>query len=120
MTTLLEKKELIQAIGAGQLTERRYANLETKASWKMNHGERISALANRSDAEVSWLLIGIGDDGALCSRDENWVKNQEEIVSQHLNEYLNPSICVKTPECFEINGSWIIVLEILQPGVVVD
>jgi len=120
MTIVLNKIAVIEALKLGKLTERHSANVETKASWSMDYGKKIAALANRVDIPIAWLVIGVEDSGALSKRDQNWVQNQEEVLSQHLNQFLNPSISVKTPECLEVNNSWIIIVEIHQPGVVVE
>ncbi len=117
MDVLDDINQVVARIEKG-LTESQCPNVELKSVWRLEHGERISALANKTAYKKTWLIVGINDDGTLCGRDAQWVKGQEEIISQQLNQFLNPSQAVEKIECHEVNNSWVIIIQIIQPGVV--
>ena len=60
----------------------------------------------------------VNDKGTLCGKDNKWAKQTEQIISQHLNAYLNPIQACYRCKCEEINHSHVIVLLIKPPGVV--
>jgi hypothetical protein len=104
---------------SGILREHLHENLELKASWREENGERVSALANRLEFETSWMVIGVTDSGALVGRDENWARNTEEVISQHLNQRLDPIQAHTSLSCVPVSGFWIVVLSVKNPGAVV-
>jgi predicted HTH transcriptional regulator len=104
---------------SGTLAEHLHENLELKASWREENGERLSALANRLEFETGWMVIGVTDGGALVGRDENWARNTEEVVSQHINQRLDPIQAHTSLSCLQLSGSWILVLSVKGPGAVV-
>ena len=112
--------ELLELFNSGKLIEYKSQNLELKRSWKQDNGKKISFLANKNLQIPSWLVIGINDDGTDAGFDESWVKPTEESISQHLNQYLDPSQSVRSILCIEAKASvWIIIIEIVNPGAVV-
>jgi ATP-dependent DNA helicase RecG len=106
-------------LSAGTLREHRHSNVELKESWRDDVGPRLSALANRIDARPGWVVIGVTDDGKIVGRDEKWAKATEEIVSQHLNRFLDPGQSCVSVTPFEISGAWCIGVGVRNPGAVV-
>jgi hypothetical protein len=58
-------EELLEAIEAEGLKEHSQANVELKKDWDQKYGRKISALANKIEFEITWLVIGMEDDGRL-------------------------------------------------------
>jgi len=113
------KEELLQILMEGKLKEYRFSNVELKEKWKQEDGKKISAFANKNLDGFCWLCIGINDDGIICENDEKWVKQTEETVSQHLNQFLDPQITCKKIYCDEINNRWFVLVQFENPGAVV-
>ncbi|HBG93236.1 MAG: hypothetical protein A2X54_04625 [Nitrospirae bacterium GWF2_44_13] len=111
--------ELLDEINAENLTEYKFPNIELKRNWDKKHGEKISALGNKTDVNVSWMVIGIEDNGKLANHDEQWAKHTEEVISQHMNSSLDPVQACLGIKPFIVNGSSIIVIKISNPGAVV-
>lgn len=103
----------------GILREHVHENLELKESWKEENGRRLSALANRLDFETGWMVVGATDNGTLVGRDENWARSTEQIISQQLNQRLDPIQAHTSLTCVEVSDSWIVVLCVKNPGAVV-
>jgi hypothetical protein len=108
-------EELLEAIQGQRLTERRAPNVELKKSWDQEDGKKISAFTNRFTSSPHWICVGIADDGLLCAQSESWAKKTEEIISQHINKYLDPQIACLGVSCHEcgslleqrrIQGRW--------------
>jgi predicted HTH transcriptional regulator len=112
-------EELLQAISDGTILEHLKNNVELKSSWKQEHGHKVSAFANKLDVQRAWLVLGVGDDGVLCGRDQNWAKQTEEIVSQQFNEKLDPFQSCRFIHTRDVNGSVILIVELQNPGDVV-
>jgi hypothetical protein len=115
----MELDELLTHMRAGALQEHRTQNLELKETWTRSHGEKLSALGNRTDAEPKWFCLGVRDDGSLCGHGEKWVRSTEQVLSQHLNAYLDPVQACKKLSCHQVESSWVIVIELMNPGAVV-
>lgn len=111
--------ELLKKIELGLLKEHTFTNVELKRSWEQRHGEKISALANKVENEVSWMVIGVENNGQLAGYNESLIIKEEEKVSQHVNNYLDPIQACIALKSFDLNGSWIIVIKIANPGAVV-
>lgn len=112
------REELFENLKNGTLVEHRHENIELKSDWAQDHGKKICMLANKSFHE-SWLVIGISDAGELLKKDENWARTTERTISQHINQYLDPVQTVSNPVvCREINGSWLIIISVMNPGAV--
>ena len=111
--------DVLAKVAAGSLVEHKHGNVEAKRSWDEKYGQKISALANRRDQEVAWLVIGVNDDGTLAGHSEAWAKKWEETMSQHLNSRLEPVQTVRSLGAHQVSEAWIIVLEIRNPGAVV-
>ncbi len=116
---LQTKDEIITHINAGTLLEYRQPNLELKQNWHQSDGKKLSAFANRILDNSIWLCVGITDSGKLFGHDENWAKQAEETISNHMNQYLNPQATCIGVTCHEINGQWFIIIECRNPGAVV-
>jgi hypothetical protein len=109
---------LLDCIENGLLKEHTYPNVELKKDWAQKYGHKISALANKTEYERTWLVIGVNDDGTLANKDEKWAAETERIVSQQINSYLDPFQASLGINCYEIKHNWIIVIKIGNPGTV--
>src|SRR3990167_8863335 len=98
---LTNLQNLIEEIRLGKALEHRHPNLELKEDWVQKHGEKLSALGNKTEQPVSWLVVGMTNEGKLVGRDENWAKQREEVISQQINENLDPIQACKGVECRE-------------------
>jgi predicted HTH transcriptional regulator len=115
----MQLEELLELLRAGALREHRQSNLELKESWTRDHGRKLSALANRLEDQPAWVFVGVTDDGRLVGRDEKWARTTEQIMSQQLNQYLDPSQACTRIGCHDLDGRWVIVLALENPGAVV-
>jgi hypothetical protein len=111
--------DLLNQAGNGNLKEHAFPNVELKRSWDQRHGEKISGLGNRVENKVSWMAIGIEDDGRFAGHDEQRIIKEEEKVSQHINNCLDPVQACFAVKTFEVSGNWILVIKIVNPGAVV-
>lgn len=111
--------ELLHQAGAGTLLEHRFPNVQLKAQWKQDNGHQLCGKANDLKAPSAWMVIGLHDDGSCCRKDETWVKSQEEVVSGHLNQYLDPPQACTYIKCHQIRLGWILVIGVSNPGTVV-
>ncbi|MSM40135.1 MAG: hypothetical protein GJT30_11000 [Geobacter sp.] len=111
--------DVIELITRGKIQEHLNRNVELKSSWKEEHGHKISSLGNKLDIECAWLILGIDDKGNLLAKDDSWAKSTEETVSQHINNKLDPIQACKGIQACEINGAFILILELRNPGDVV-
>jgi len=116
---IINLEELIKSLSQNTLLEHISQNVELKQNWKQEHGKKISALANKMELDICWLCIGITDVGKLSDNNEKWVKDTEIMLSQHLNQYLDPHQACKQVKSIEFNNRWFIVVEIKNPGAVV-
>jgi len=115
----MQLEELLELLRAEALREHRQSNLELKESWTRDHGRKLSALANRLEEQPAWVCVGVTDDGGLVGRDETWARATEQIMSQQLNQYLDPSQACTQIGCHDLDGRWVIVLALQNPGAVV-
>jgi len=99
--------------------EHRHENIELKESWDKKYGKDISALGNKLDKKCCWLIIGVRDNGELLGLAEQKARQIEQILSQQINEYLDPVQACKQISCCEVDGNWIVVSRIENPGDVV-
>jgi predicted HTH transcriptional regulator len=113
---LKDSRRSVQAIEIGRSKEHLHLNLELKETWKQEHGYDVSALANKIDQPTSFLVVGITDDGNPMGRDENWAKKTEEVISQHVNQYLDPRQTCKAISCRQTNQGLIVVITIQNAG----
>lgn len=101
-------------------TEISYTNIELKSSWKQDDGKKISGLANRIPSTVYFLIIGIDDKGKYLKKDEKWAKETEANVSQHFNNYLDPSFtCSRIGVIKCTDNSYVVIIHIVGPGTLV-
>lgn len=111
--------DVVELVTSAQIREHRHEGFELKKSWEEKHGEKISAFANKLAAEQVWLVIGVSDDGSLAGHPESWAKKTELDVSQHINNKLDPVQTCRNVFCRAVGVSWIVVIEIKNPGDVV-
>lgn len=111
--------DLLELAEKNEIKEHRFDNVELKAQWKQDDGKKTSMLANKTESEVAWLVVGIHDSGSVCGHDESWAKATELQVSQHLNQYLDPSQACKNLSCHGLQNGWIVVIQLTNPGTVV-
>jgi predicted HTH transcriptional regulator len=103
-----------------RLTEITYSNLELKSAWKQDDGKKISGLANRVDNATYFLIVGIDDKGSYLNKDEAWAKDTEANVSNHFNQYLDPSFTCSKVACVRcIDSTYAVVIQVDSPGVLV-
>jgi hypothetical protein len=116
LPTLKTSDDVVRAIETGNSREYLHLNLELKEKWLHNHGDKLSALANKLDQATTFLAIGVSDDGMVRPHDENWAKNTEAVVSQHVNQNLNPQQSCKAITCKETKNGWVVILTIQNAG----
>lgn len=112
-------EELLDQAAKGNLKEHAFPNVELKRSWDQKYGVKLSGLGNQIENNVSWMAIGIEDDGKFTGHDEQRIIKDEEIVSQHINNYLDPVQACLAMRTFNVSGNWILVIKIVNPGAVV-
>lgn len=113
------KEDIISKINEGTLVEHRYDNLELKSSWDQDCGKKISAFSNKNLEGNRWLCVGVNDHGALQEQDELWAKETEKIISQHINQYLDPQQSCQSITCHQLNDKWFVIIQFDNPGAVV-
>jgi Predicted transcriptional regulator containing an HTH domain and an uncharacterized domain shared with the mammalian protein Schlafen len=101
------------------LTEHSYENVELKRDWSKDYGEKISMLCNGQPDHDCFLVIGVEDDGSLSGHDESWLSSKLEVVSQHCNQFIDPSISLLDITTEDIDGSKVIICKVKNPGIVV-
>lgn len=111
--------DLSELLRSGKIREHRYPNVELKVAWAQSHGQKLSALANKIDAQPRWMVVGVSDDGRVMGNDENWAKRTEQAMSQQINDNLNPVQACTMISCRDVGGSWVIIAGIRNPGDVV-
>jgi len=116
---ILTEEELVERLRSSSLTEIDASNVELKRSWDQEYGKKISAFSNRATSDNHWLCIGVCDDGSLAGHNASWAKKTEEIVSQHINKFLDPKITCLGITCHETVGKWFILIQFANPGNVV-
>lgn len=116
LSPLRSADEVVQAAMTGKLVEHAHSNIELKEDWSQKHGTKISALANKLDQLSSFLVIGVKDTGELALRNEAWAKKTEEVISQHINQYLEPIQACTELKSFKAGPSWLIIVSIRNPG----
>lgn len=108
--------DVVEALSKNEICEHLHQNIELKADWSMKHGAKISALANRVDQLVGFVVVGVRDDGVPAYKDEKWAKETEEVISQHINKCLDPLQTCTALACRNIGIAWFIVIEIKNAG----
>lgn len=110
---------LLGRLRGGTLKEHLATNLELKTSWHQSHGKDLCALANRLEQPIGWMVVGVRPDGTPAGHDETWAEQNEERVSQHVNQYLDPVQSCCEIRCEETPGGWLLVIAVKNPGEVV-
>lgn len=110
--------ELKKKIEEG-ITEPQLHGVDFKRNWDQKHGQDISAIANHEGIQTGWVVVGVQDSGKVAGFDENWLKNTEQTVSNHIRQYLEPSWAVKRVFGQQINGGCCLFIEISNPQDVV-
>jgi len=113
------KEIVLAAVANGKLQEYRFTNVECKRSWRQEDGKNISALGNRTIEGPSFLVVGVEDSGVLSGHPESWLKAEEQSISQHLNQYLDPAHTCSSLECLTLSNGSFIIIHIQNPGSVV-
>jgi predicted HTH transcriptional regulator len=111
--------DLVDMIHEGKTQEFRYENIEYKRNWDQEYGKKISAIGNRNFVSEYFILIGVEDNGTLSGHNEAWAKATEEKISNHLNQYLSPSLTCLGIFSEEIDNNYIIVIRCKNPGTVI-
>lgn len=111
--------DLVELIRQRLATEHRQPNLELKRSWDGKYGEKLSSLANRITPSDRWLVVGVEDNGTLAGHPEGWAEKTEKIISQHINDKLSPILACKAVRAISVDGNWIIIITMINPGDVV-
>ena len=112
-------EDVLAAIRQNKIKEHMHQNVELKESWSQKFGEKLSALANKSNQEICWLIVGIDDSGNIVGKVEKWAIQNEEIISQHINNKLDPIQTCISIYTKKIINDWIIIVCIKNPGDVV-
>ncbi len=101
------------------LTEHAFENIELKRDWNKSYGEKLSMLCNGYPENDCFLIVGVEDNGAVAGHNEAWLSTTLGIISQHCNQYLDPSISLLDITTEDVNGSKIVICHVRSPGVVV-
>jgi predicted HTH transcriptional regulator len=94
--------DLINEVRSGEAQEHKHENIELKESWDKKHGKDLSALGNKLGKPCCWLIIGVKDNGDLSGATEKRVRQTEQILSQQINECLDPVQACKKISCCEM------------------
>jgi predicted HTH transcriptional regulator len=108
--------DVVRAIETGNSREYLHLNLELKERWAQAYGDKISALANKLDQTTTFLAVGVSDDGTVMQHDEKWAKNTEAVISQHVNQSLDPLQVCKAISCKNTKNGWVVILTIQNAG----
>src|SRR5881394_350974 len=108
--------DVVSELDNARTGEHLHINLELKETWHQDHGDKISALANKINQPTTFLVVGVGDDGTIRGRDEKWAKKTEEVISQHVNQRLDPVQACKAISCKKTFGGWVVVVTIQNAG----
>jgi predicted HTH transcriptional regulator len=108
--------DVATAIETGNAREYLHLNLELKQKWAQDYGDKISALSNKLDQATTFLVVGVADDGVPTGRDEKWAKETEAILSQQLNERLDPLQACKSISCKRTAKGWLVIVTIQNAG----
>jgi predicted HTH transcriptional regulator len=111
--------ELKTKLLKSRITEHNYENVELKRDWSRDYGEKISMLCNGHVNCENYLMVGVEDNGPLSGHKETWLKKTLEIISQQINEFLDPVMTLVDITTEDISGNKVIILTIKNPGVVV-
>lgn len=111
--------ELVSNISRAEVKEHRFENVELKRGWTKDYGEKASMLCNAQVSEKCFLVLGVEDDGELSKQNETWLQKTLPILSQQINAYLDPVIANIDITTELIDESYIIIVTLLNPGVVV-
>ena len=108
--------DIIGELESKRTGEHLHVNLELKETWRQEHGDKISALANKINQPTTFLVVGVADDGTIKGRPESWAKQTEEVLSQHVNLRLDPVQACKSISCRKTSGGWVVVVTIQNAG----
>jgi len=108
--------DVVAVIETGNSREYLHLNLELKGKWAQDHGDKISAFANKLDQPTTFLAVGVSDDGTVMQHDENWAKKTEAVVSHHVNQNLDPQQSCKAISCKKTKDGWVVILTIRNAG----
>lgn len=114
----LSVDELRQKLADGTI-EPQLSAVEFKESWQQSSGKDVSAIANQIQIIRGWLVVGVADNGQLGGKTLEWAKAQEQTISSHLTQFLQPVFAVLSVIILDVNGSYCVAIEIHNPGDVV-
>ncbi|HAR41169.1 MAG TPA: hypothetical protein DCS07_00805 [Bdellovibrionales bacterium] len=112
-------EEIEQLLRAGRLTELTADRVELKSSWRQDYGKDISALANCTDNEPGWLVVGVDDSGTISGKDYGWLQKTEHEIANHINQMLAP-VWAATVFTRQYDNGCCIFIFIKNPGEVTD
>jgi predicted HTH transcriptional regulator len=115
----LEVEHLLERLEKGSCEEHALKDVELKSNWEQRHGKDISALANGGTEPTAWLVVGADDKGRVKPKEENWARSTELTVSNHINQFLEPTWTVEQVSTAIVQGSDVVLVRIKSPGSVV-
>lgn len=119
VTTIDTIEDLLREANQSSLLEHKFQNLELKRGWDKDYGKNISALGNKIGVRISWMVIGMDDNGNAAGKDEQWAIQTSQNISQQLNSFLDPIQTCSGINSYNLNNGWIVVIKINNPGTVV-
>lgn len=115
----MEIEELFKKIVDGKILEYTHTNVELKRQLEGSYGKKICGLANSQLDSISFLIVGVNDDGSLAGHS---LKTAEKIftkLTQQIHQDLNPITAIQKIEVKEISSVHIVYVQISNPGAVV-
>lgn len=110
----MDINEVKKLICEQRLTEVSDSGIELKASWDQSVGKEISSLANDLSTETKWVIIGVSDTGVLTAKGVGWAQKEEQLISNHLHQYLSPTWAANVHPSEKY-----IIIEVKNPGDIV-
>jgi predicted HTH transcriptional regulator len=111
--------ELKTKLLKSRITEHNYENVELKRNCTRDYGEKISMLCNGNFTDENYLIIGVEDNGSFSGHNDAWLKKTLEIISNQINEFLDPIVTLVEITTEDVSGNKMIILSVKNPGVVV-
>lgn len=111
--------ELKTKLLGSRITEHNFENVELKRNWTRDYGEKISMLCNGNTVHENYLIIGVEDNGLFSGHKDAWLKKELKLVSDQINEFLDPVITLLEITTEDVHGNKVIIVTIKNPGVVV-
>ena len=109
------KTVLLEKLLTQQLTESK--DVEFKSKWHQDCGQSLSAIGN--EEKGGWLIVGIDDKGLLLNKSSDWIIKQQQLIENHIGQYLKPSSTVEF-SIETVDNKKFILIEIINPKAVVS